>query len=412
MHSSFRGRSRPSIALALLVTLLTVLPALAAPDATSLPPSTPPTGTGGKPRPAAPVRATAPTRPASPEYGISAFLFNEPATTERDLRKIDALSFGWVKLLFRWDDIEHDYKGAFDWTESDRVVRAARSANRKIIARLDFQPWWTRSDVVRNGPPDDPSDFADFVYAFVHRYEADSPIGRVEAIQIWNEPNTAREWGGASITRRAAADYVHLLSLAYRAAKGADPSVTVITAGLATTGQSDPACCQPDDEYLGWMFEAGLRGNYDALGVNANVQCPCVAAEPGSAPGFDHPSFYFRRVEQLRRIQVDSGDADMQVWLTEFGWTANPTDPSYSWYATSEARKGELLVEAFKFARANWAPWIGVMSVWTLADPKWSLTDANVWDDEMYWWAITNPDGTNRPAFDHLARARKAGELP
>jgi hypothetical protein len=52
------------------------------------------------------------------------------------------------------------------------------------------------------------------------------------------------------------------------------------------------------------------------------------------------------------------------------------------------------------------------MSLWTLADPDWSLTDANVWDDEMYWWAITNPDGTNRPAFERLVRARKGGELP
>jgi hypothetical protein len=52
------------------------------------------------------------------------------------------------------------------------------------------------------------------------------------------------------------------------------------------------------------------------------------------------------------------------------------------------------------------------MTVWTLADPRWSLTDSNPWDDEMYWWAITNPDGTIRPAFDRLTRARKAGELP
>jgi hypothetical protein len=325
---------------------------------------------------------------------------------------VQALGFTWVKLLFRWDDIEHDYKGAFRWTESDRVVRAANAAGRKVIARLDFQPWWTRPDVVRNGPPRDPRDFADFVYAFVDRYAARSSIGQVDAIQIWNEPNTSREWGGGPITPDSAADYVRLLSLAYRAAKAADPSITVVTAGLATNGYSEPSCCQPDDDYLEWMFKAGLRGKYDALGVNANVQCPCVDASPGSVPGFEHPSFYFRRVEQLRQIQVANGDADKQVWLTEFGWTTNPTDPNYSWYATTEERRGDLLVQAFRFARANWAPWIGVMSVWTLADPKWSLTDSNIWDDEMYWWAITAPDGSNRPAFERLVQARKSGELP
>ena len=34
------------------------------------------------------------------------------------------------------------------------------------------------------------------------------------------------------------ADYVRLLGLAYKAAKGADPTVTVITAGLSPTGVS------------------------------------------------------------------------------------------------------------------------------------------------------------------------------
>jgi hypothetical protein len=317
-----------------------------------------------------------------------------------------------VKSLFRWDDIEHDYKGKFDWRESDRVVRATAEAGHKLIARLDFQPWWSRPDPVRNGPPADPQDFADFVYAFVRRYGSDSRIGRVHAIQVWNEPNTTREWGGREITPESAAEYVRLLEAAYEAAKGADRSVTVISAGLATTGISDPSCCQPDDEYLRWMYQAGLEGNYDALGVNANVQCPCVDAAPGSVAGFEHPSFYFRRVEQLREIMVANGDAGKQVWLTEFGWTTNPSDPSYSWYATTEERRGELIVEAFRYARARWRPWIGVMSLWTLADPDWSLSDDNVWDDEMYWWAITNPDGTNRPAFERLVRARKGGELP
>jgi hypothetical protein len=364
------------------------------------------------PAQAAPAKARPGLPVGSPEYGLSAFVFDQPVTTGRDLGMISELGFGWVKSLFRWDDIEHDYKGAFDWTEADRVVRAAAAADLKLIARIDFQPWWTRPDTVRNGPPLDPQDYADFVYAFVSRYDRSSQIGRVQAIQVWNEPNTTREWGGQAITRDSAADYVRLLGLAYQAAKAADPSVVVISAGLALTGHSDPSCCAPDDEYLGWMFEAGLSGNYDALGVNANVQCPCVDAQPGSVAGFEHPSFYFRRIEQLHEMMVAWGDVERQVWLTEFGWTTNQRDPSFAWYATTEERKGGLIVEAFSYARAHWSPWIGVMALWTLADPAWSLEDANVWDDEQYFWAITNPDGSRRPAFNRLLRARKNRELP
>ena len=45
------------------------------------------------------------------------------------------------------------------------------------------------------------------------------------------------------------------------------------------------------------------------------------------------------------------------------------------------------------------------MFVWNIADPNW--TTAN----EQYWWSITNPDGTARPAYDAIADARTNGTL-
>jgi hypothetical protein len=100
-----------------------------------------------------------------------------------------------------------------------------------------------------------------------------------------------------------------------------------------------------------------------------------------------------------------NGDADQQVWLLEFGWTTDPVNPSYSWYATTEERKASLFLDAFRYATANWAPWIGVMTVWTLADPNWKP------GTEQVYWAITNPDGTTRPAYDRLLLASQQGEL-
>jgi hypothetical protein len=59
-----------------------------------------------------------------------------------------------------------------------------------------------------------------------------------------------------------------------------------------------------------------------------------------------------------------------------------------------------------KFARANWSPWIGVMVLWTLANPTWNA------EREEYWWAITNPDGTARDAYSRVLTARTTGVLP
>ena len=100
-----------------------------------------------------------------------------------------------------------------------------------------------------------------------------------------------------------------------------------------------------------------------------------------------HRVFTFRRVEDLRNVMVRNGDAGRQIWLTEFGWTSDPVHPAYAWHAVSEQQKADYLVRAYQFARANWSPWIGVMSVWTLPRPDWTP------EFEEYWWAIAEPGG-------------------
>jgi hypothetical protein len=153
-------------------------------------------------------------------------------TTQRDLRLATDAGFHWQKSLFPWRQVEGAAKGQFDWTEADRVVRASTAAGVKIIARLDFEPDWARADHAHNGPPDDYQDYWDYVSAFVSRYSTSSTIGRVQAIEIWNEPNIDREWGNQTIGPDSAADYVRLLRGAYRAAHAADPNIMVLSAGL------------------------------------------------------------------------------------------------------------------------------------------------------------------------------------
>ncbi|MBV8719957.1 MAG: endo-1,4-beta-xylanase [Chloroflexi bacterium] len=359
-----------------------------------------------------PTTATAivpvtPTAVPSPDYGLSMFLWNEPTTTARDLKIAKDANFHWQKTMFQWKDIEGTAKGVFDWTEADRIVKASNANGTKIIARIDRQPSWARRDGASNGPPDNYQDYADFISAFVSRYKHGSSIGTVDAIEVWNEVNLTREWGGQAITQQQAGDYVRLLTLAYRAAHAADPNVVVITAGLSPTGVHNRDA-DDDAEYLQWLFSAGLKGgvNYDVLGAHGNTQAPCVACDLDSLSMFGDPSFYFRRVEQLRAVQVRNGDADRQIWLLEFGWTADAVHPNYAWFAVSEEQKADNIVQAFQYARQHWSPWIGVMTLWTLADPTWTP------DREEYWWAIDNPDGTPRAALTAIRSGLLTASIP
>ena len=246
--------------------------------------------------------------------------------------------------------------------------------------------------------------------AFVSRYGSSSAIGRVAAVEIWNEPNLSREWGNKPISQSQAGDYVNMLRLGYAAAKAADPSVTVISAGLTPTG-TDNDTARPDDVYLQWMYDAGAAQYFDVLGAHgAGYRAPPdmspdeVAADQSYG---GHASFAFRRVEQLRNVMVRNNDAAKQVWLLEFGWTCGPGEPGVRLAPRlARTRRRSTSSAPISWANQNWAPWIGVMVLWNLSAPGWTQ------QNEEYWWSISNPDGTTRPAYDALRQARQAGQLP
>ena len=125
------------------------------------------------------------------------------------------------------------------WIASSWRVRAGL----KILARVDHSPAWSRAIPAENGPPDDPYDYADFVGEMARRYANGSAKGTIHAIQVWNEPNLCREWGGTGvepiIDRRAAVDYMSLLRQSYKLIKEKDPTKIVVSAGLSPTGTSD-----------------------------------------------------------------------------------------------------------------------------------------------------------------------------
>jgi hypothetical protein len=388
------------------VTKFTLVLALATALATIMPPGAWGDSDVDGNEPAGDVAQATATRGVG--YGANVFIYGEADTTARDLAKLNDAGLGWQKSLFQWRWIEIQ-KGTFNWVEADRVVQASNEAGIKILARLDAPPRWARRSGSLDGPPDRYEDFADFVRTFVDRYKPDSPYGTVAAVQLWNEPNLTREWGWQPISRQSAADYVRLLCLSNAAAKRASPETVTVTGSLSPTGTRSQEAMD-DVVYLTWMYDVGARGCFDVLGAHgAGYKAPPWASpqEIATRPEWGyHPSFGFRRVEQLRDVMVANGDTQRQVWLTEFGWTSDPSNPTYAWHRVSEEEKAQYIVEAYRWANQNWQPWIGVMFVWNLAAPGWTP------QDEQYWWSITNPDGTNRPAYDALAAARASGYLP
>jgi hypothetical protein len=339
---------------------------------------------------------------ASTDPAIHLFLWGNTPTTARDIQLAKGAGFQWVKQRFEWRYIEGKDKGAFEWNEPDRIVDALSQSGLKIVARVDDQPQWASSHIQWPGfgPPDKLSDFTDFLTALASRYK-----GRIQAYEIWNEPNLDREWGGDRPNPDA---YAAMLKAGYQAIKAADPQALVISAGMSPTTTNNEHA-MPDLMFIQKMYEDGARDSFDMLGVHAAgwKAEPCadpavVAQSPDLTNNDPSPPdlkriYAMRHVEDVRALMVSQGDADKQMSVLEMGWTtdARPGSP-YAWFSVDRDQQAKNLVGAFQCARQNWQPWMGFMTVIYIPDPHWTQ------GDEQYWWSITNPDGNPRPAYTAL----------
>lgn len=328
---------------------------------------------------------------SSPDYGVQVFLFWREEVADRDLQLVQQAGLRWVKQEFPWRELEGQAKGVWQWDATDRIMDQIEAHQLKVIVRLGSQPAWAAPNLTlpEVGPPDNLADFYDYVYAVANRYK-----GRVEAYQIWNEPNLAREWGHRPPNP---AEYVELLKVGYQAVKAADPQAIVISAGLAPTTRDDVEAI-PDTYFLQGMYESGAAAYFDALGVHAagfksppETDPAVIANDPAMNNGDSAPAelrrvYGFRHVEDVRAIMVRNGDEAKKIVLLEFGWTIDPRpDSPYHWHAVSPHDQDKYLQRAFAYAEANWQPWIGVMSVIYLPDPQWTLAD------EQLYWSIVYP---------------------
>lgn len=371
-------------------------------DGNAAAPTTAPTGGG--------AGSFAPATMSSPDYGAQVFVWWREEIRDRDLDLMKEAGFNWIKQAFSWEAIEGAGRGQFDWSIADKVVTHANERGLKILARLSLDPdaqgFWA------GDPPTNGDAFAEYAGALAARYSCQpGAIGCIQAYQVWNEPNLAREWGGK---RPNPAEYVQFLGKAYRAIKAANPNAIVISAGMAPTGDNNDIA-MPDDLFYDQMYQAmggSSNGYFDALGVHgAGYAAPpeLDPAEAASNPKYGGYRFFaFRHVEDIRAIMEKYGDGAKKIVLLEFGWTFDPVNPAYKWHGADAGIdmfvQADYLKRAYQYAAANW-PWVGLMSLLTMPNLDW-LNDGNGSDEEQYWWAIMEPSPINakewRPAYIEL----------
>jgi hypothetical protein len=369
------------------------------PATPSVAPSIPPATT----RPTNPPTAGKPLRLDNLEFGVVSHLYY--TDRERVLTLTNIAGFDWVRQQIQWKDIEgppNDYK----WGELDNIVNEVVARKLKLLISITKAPSFYNET---NGLPNDPKAMGNFVEALVKRYG-----NKITAIEIWNEQNLATENGGR-VTVDDAGKYVEILVESYNRIKAVAPEIYVLAGAPSSSGVNQPELAVSDENYFKAMYtykDGLIKDHFDAQAVHpggaANSPDWLYPEEPGDAEGWnDHPTHYFRHIENVRQFMVENGVGDRQIWITEFGWATPNDTPGYEFgNQVSLEKQADYVVSAVnrtykEYRDDQGQPWVGVMFLWNMNFAVLWGAQGNP-DHEQASFGILGPDWSPRPAFTAL----------
>lgn len=254
-------------------------------------------------------------------YGVCAHPW---ALTERDFQEMQTLGVKYVRMDFRWPDIEKIRDAPWNFAEKgawspkssyDTFAAWSEQYGVEIIPCLVAFPNWI-SPAENAVPPvgaafdDAVAQFGEFVHAVVDHYK-----GSITYFEIWNEPGSSGSWNdpeGTPISGgfigEAIRKYVVLLKEAYTQAKAANPNCVIITGGQGNLRI-----------LFQQMYDYGAKGYFDVLGSH-----PYFGSSPTKNYDVDYfnPTgdiYEFPKIQYLRDIMVAQGDGAKKILITEVG---------------------------------------------------------------------------------------------
>jgi polysaccharide biosynthesis protein PslG len=347
------------------------------------------------------VAATSPQPPAdltpvagqvANSVGVNAFLEQEvePQRRQLSLELLRNAGVGWIRQELPWEQVEPlardqttDPKfGGSTWAKFDDIVDRATGLGLKLILRIDTSPRWALPADAPDGlgPPIEDAAYWDFVGQVATRYK-----GRVDAYQIWNEPNLNSEWGRKPPDAVA---YARLLRGASERIHSVDPSARVLMAAMAPT-LTENSDALNELVYLQQMYDAGARGSFDVLAVQAYG----LRGGPDD-PRVDASDVTFSRPLLVRQLMERNGDSATPVWATEMGWNVNPpSTPEQRFGRVTPSLQARYTVRAFDRVRAQW-PWMQVVCIW-----YWKRADEANRAEDWFWFRLADPDFSLQPVY-------------
>jgi hypothetical protein len=258
------------------------------------------------------------------------------------LDRLEQAGVEWVRIDVGWETLQPRRPGRFVSWYFDLLESAVDEANERglsVLVTVFATPRWASGDGDAAMPPRDPSDYGSLVGRLARSFE-----GRVDAYEVWNEPNSEAFFKGTP------ADYVALLKAAHSAIKEADPRAEVVAGSTQYN----------DDAYLEAVYEAGGGDYFDVWSTHPYMgksDAPPDEPDDGTPYMLDH-------VRTVQGVMTENGDGDLPIWFTEFGWSSHTTSAEAPAYrrGVTKTKQAEYLVRALRFV-AEEHPYVPVM-IW------------------------------------------------
>lgn len=289
--------------------------------------------------------------PAKNILALASLNINEP---EAQAMILD-LGVNWVRVEFRWDQIEAE-QDQYDWTYHDAIVTFLNEHGINIIATINHPPVWSHTtvDTLKRGTEK-------FLLSFAEHYGAS-----VEYYEIFNEPNLPGfgwPFGGEN-TAYDAQLYAHVLVAANNAIRAVDSEAFILLAGLSPDGTDAK-------EWVTELYKHIVPDCYDIfvyhpygadnnlVAVQNNFKQFIDGIDPKNKPvwfgefGTNEDNY---RTELLEVIDRQLSQLDMLVWfslrdLKKYGWNFGLVE--YDWRKKPEYEQFKIIVKEHNESLSN-----------------------------------------------------------
>ena len=252
------------------------------------------------------AQGQAPTRGDS--MGVFVDLRNDKTAADAK-----ALGLGWVRIMYNWNWLEQQ-RGKFNWIEFDQWISRAKAQKLKVLAVAQGSPAWANGG---HGPYDKQSGLntpplLEFYPQFAN-YAAGMVRHGVDAIEVWNEPNSEFWQPNPSPMR-----WAFLIAACYGAVKAVNPNIPVITGGVCPLDRGSLNPNSPE-RFLKAALELvpNMEHKFDGIGQHPYV----FANDPKAKDPLTAP-YQWNAILQtvdIHKLLVARGVGEKPIWFTEYG---------------------------------------------------------------------------------------------